>query len=225
MATVNIEPKPIQRYHQLIKPGDISFSSFSPGELKPGWYHANNDKFPTTSEQGKALKGLSADYKARWGIVEEDGYINLPNMYAEDGRGYFVRAGETPGVTQGDTSRNITGSINALYQIAINTTPSGAYRFISSGPYAWSYTESSTHKFTYAQFDASIQVPTGPENKPINVAMIPVVFLDAYSDHFGDRPWRINYVLRHASRGFYPSDRLTAAVNFGLIWRVTNDYR
>lgn len=75
--------------------GDIRLLPFSPADLAeccPGWHFCNGDQYLLTSEVGKALNALPANFKAAWGIAVSGENISIPNMFYSDGRGYFLRA-------------------------------------------------------------------------------------------------------------------------------------
>jgi hypothetical protein len=162
------------------EPGEIFITSLSVSELKFGFYHANGDKYELGTAQGGVLNGLSADKKARWRIAVSGTKINLPSLYYSDGRGFFPRAGVTPGMVQTDAIRNFTGSVRAIYQetsenrtgvfaTAKETFQSNSYMStgsLSGGLINW-----------VAGINASLQVPTADENRPLNVTMTPAVYL------------------------------------------------
>ena len=126
------------------------------------------------------------------------GYFNAPECpsgwLAADGtnetpdlRGVFVRSfgsqtvnhgtyGSTThvsgnlGQVQGDAIRNITGEIQGgIMANSLGTRASGAFvRGSDSG----SFEAGSSWRKYFADFSASRVVPTGPENRPLNVAML-----------------------------------------------------
>ncbi len=88
-----------------------------------------------------------------------------------DLRGKFLRglggSSAALGVIQGDAMRNMTG----IFHIAVNggqLTSTGVFRekFWSGGHTGWSTTEGRE-----VDFDASRQVPTAGENRPVNMAV------------------------------------------------------
>jgi hypothetical protein len=82
-------------------------------EAELEWYHGNGDRWALDSPQGKALMGLPAEYKADFRIAADDGSVNMPDFYDEDGRGYFPRAGDGTGRAIGsvqlDAGRRVGG--------------------------------------------------------------------------------------------------------------------
>ncbi|MCC8466531.1 tail fiber protein [Photorhabdus bodei] len=160
------------------RPGDIYLSAHPASDLAKGEYIANGAVYPIDSAVGSALNNLSDVYKAAWGIKQNGDKINLPNLFV-DGRGVFVRAGLTPGVIQGDAIRNITGNVG-LQSWGLFARASGAFSGVnlnSEGSVAKKDTPDSASIFAYATFDASKVVPTADENRPLNISMIPVIYL------------------------------------------------
>ncbi|PQQ39845.1 phage tail protein [Photorhabdus luminescens] len=160
------------------RPGDIYLSAHPASDLAKGEYIANGAVYPIDSAIGRALNNLSDAYKAAWGIKLNGDKINLPNLFV-NGRGVFVRAGLTPGVIQGDAIRNITGDVG-LQSWGLFARASGAFSGVnlnSEGSVAKKNTPDSASIFAYATFDASKVVPTADENRPLNISMIPVIYL------------------------------------------------
>ncbi|KOY61019.1 hypothetical protein [Photorhabdus heterorhabditis] len=158
--------------------GDIYLSAHPASDLAKGEYIANGAAYAIDSIVGRALNNLSNAYKAAWGIKLRDGKINLPNLFV-DGRGVFVRAGLQPGVIQGDAIRNITGDVG-WWTHGLFTRTSGAFYGVTSTAtvVAAGTNANSNHGYSaYAAFDASKVVPTANENRPLNVSMIPVIYL------------------------------------------------
>ncbi len=93
-------------------------------------------------------------------------------------KGLFIRSTSTEravGSVQGDAIRNITGNLPTYIQL----NPSG-------GTGVFSKTTGSSQKYTghaeytsqvtdHLIFDASGSVPTADENRPVNIAMIPII--------------------------------------------------
>ncbi|CAQ83741.1 MULTISPECIES: hypothetical protein [Photorhabdus] len=160
------------------RPGDIYLSAHPASDLAKGEYIANGAAYAIDSTVGRALNNLSDAYKAAWGIKLHDGKINLPNLFV-DGRGVFVRAGLQPGVIQGDAIRNIIGDVG-LWSWGLFARTSGAFHGVnvnSEGSVVKKNTPDTASIFAYATFDASKVVPTADENRPLNVSMIPVIYL------------------------------------------------
>lgn len=169
--------------------GEIRFLPFRASELPDGWYFCDGSRYPLSSPQGIALSGLPATMKTDWGIITAGSSVSVPNLLSE-GKGYFVRAVDSasrcPGSKQTDAIRNITGSFSlapAAGVVWVNT-PSGKSVFtgaLKAGPGA------KTASFSPANlgynsagdlfFDASACVPTGDENRPMNIGMTPAIHL------------------------------------------------
>ncbi|KER02423.1 tail fiber protein [Photorhabdus temperata] len=160
------------------RPGDIYLSAHPASDLAKGEYIADGAVHTIDSTVGRALNNLSDAYKAAWGIKQNGDKINLPNLFV-DGRGVFMRAGLTPGVRQGDTIRNITGDLG-WWGHGLFTRVSGVFHGVKSNAnvVAAGTVDNSQHSYSaYATFDASKVVPTANENRPLNVSMIPIIYL------------------------------------------------
>ncbi|MEK9495282.1 phage tail protein [Photorhabdus sp. P32] len=158
--------------------GDIYLSAHPASDLAKGEYIANGAAYAIDSTVGRALNNLSDAYKAAWGIKQNGNKINLPNLFV-DGRGIFVRAGLQPGMIQGDAIRNITGNVGWQGHGLFTRTSGAFYGVLSTATIIAAGTNSnSNHGYSaYATFDASKVVPTANENRPLNVSMIPVIYL------------------------------------------------
>ncbi|CAQ83737.1 MULTISPECIES: tail fiber protein [Photorhabdus] len=158
--------------------GDIYLSAHPASDLAKGEYIANGDIYAINSNIGRVLNSLSAEYKKAWRIKQSDGKINLPNLFV-NGRGVFMRAGLQPGVIQEDAIRNIQGELG-WWSTALFSRVSGAFYGVKA-----SNNTSANHKnipdqysiFSHAIFDTSKVVPTASENRPLNVGMVPVIYL------------------------------------------------
>jgi hypothetical protein len=165
----------------FLRSGMIFFMPFSPDELPDFLYHANGDYTSVTSEPGKALVALPQSYKTFWNIVVNatNDTIPLPDCYAPDGRGYFPRASNTPGTTQGDAIRNIQGileTIVAKQHIDNHTGPFyTAETFYANNRYQ-SIVDNAWDRIKPG-IDASLCVPTANENRPISLGLTPAVLL------------------------------------------------
>ncbi|AKH64763.1 MULTISPECIES: tail fiber protein [Photorhabdus] len=160
------------------RPGDIYLSAHPASDLAKGEYIADGTIHTIDSTVGRALNNLSDAYKAAWGIKQNGDKINLPNLFA-DGRGVFMRAGLTPGVIQGDAIRNITGNVGWRSH-GLFTRVSGAFYGVkcNTNIVVAGTVDNSQHSYSaYVTFDASTVVPTANENRPLNVSMIPVIYL------------------------------------------------
>ncbi|MDR0620720.1 MAG: hypothetical protein LBJ61_02425 [Deltaproteobacteria bacterium] len=160
-------------------PGTFLLLPFRVGNLPFGVYYANGDLYPLTSTQGIALNSLPSSYKTDWAIVTSGDNINLPNLFAADGRGYFPRVGSVPGVEQGDAIRNFSGMIGA--NINIPSQPyvqTGPFYFVSQYPNTiLSVQSSSGCNYGDVYMNPSRVVPTATENRPINKSLVPGVWL------------------------------------------------
>ncbi|WP_387466797.1 tail fiber protein [Photorhabdus sp. RM323S] len=160
------------------RPGDIYLSAHPASDLAKGEYIANGDVYAIDSIVGRSLNNLSDAYKAAWGIKLNGDKINLPNLFV-DGRGVFMRAGLNPGMIQGDAIRNITGDVGLWHDGFIART-SGAFYGVNATSQISIMKKNAPDEFTkfaYATFDASRVVPTADENRPLNISMIPVIYL------------------------------------------------
>lgn len=165
--------------------GEFRLMPFRAGKLPFGWYFRNGDNYLLTSPQGKALNGLSDNYKHdhRITIKEIDGqqYINVPSAFAPDGRGYFERPvdGTTRqvGSVQNDAIRNIYGS---FYPVSETFASEGQATGVFKKTQCFS-----THTPSAIDggpgdgivFDASLVVPTSNENRPLNIGLTPAIYL------------------------------------------------
>lgn len=163
--------------------GEQKLMAFRSSELPFGWYLRNGDNYLLESPQGRALNSLSANYKEDYKItikvIDGKDYINVPTAFHSDGRGFYERA--VDGVTRrvgsviGDEIRNIIGSYN-LY--TYDNTFSGALAGI---PLSWNALNTAANNnrtgFSTLSLDASRVVPTGPENKVLDIGMTPAIYL------------------------------------------------
>jgi Phage tail fibre repeat./Carbohydrate binding domain. len=161
--------------------GEQWLSAFRANELPFGCYFRNGDNFLLNSPQGQVLNSFSDNYKLDHGIsiktINGQQYINVPNAFHSDGRGYFERAvnGTTRqvGSIENDAIRNITGQFlafmtgdNALFTIGKRWVGDSAPAAISKA-----------NGMSFNVFDASRVVPTGPENRVLNTGRTPVIYL------------------------------------------------
>lgn len=167
------------------KIGDFRLMPFRANELPFGWYFRNGDNYLLSSPQGKALNGLSNNYKHDHQItiknINGQQYINVPSAFAHDGRGYFERAidGTTRqvGTIEGDAIRNIYG---AFYPISETFGAEGDATGVFQKAECFSnHTPASTDRGQAdgVVFDASRIVPTANENRPINIGLTPAIYL------------------------------------------------
>lgn len=163
--------------------GDIRLLPFRAEDLAthcPGWLFCNGDRFANGTATAEKLNALPANLKEDFGITNDGTHTTAPNLFYTDGRGVFLRAvdGTTRqvGNTQSDTIRNLTGeltwglggwrpgSATGVFQQGSHTNQYGAD--YQTGPAGYS-----------VKFDASGQVPTGSENKPLDMGMTPAIFI------------------------------------------------
>lgn len=172
--------------------GEIRLLPFRASDLPKGWYMASGDKYETTSDIGMALIKLPFNYKKDWNITEVDGKINTPNCFHEDGRGFFFRAGKNPAVVQGDAIRNITGNMRfgssghttKQVSLAVITDKEGIFQgdnsqrpSLSSAHLPDDMITSTKDRTEFLKFDASKAVPTANENRPVNITLVPAIYL------------------------------------------------
>lgn len=100
----------------------------------------------------------------------------LPDLTRDNG--LFIRSTSTErtvGSVQGDAIRNITGELPTYIQL----TPSGATGVFSkttgSNQRYTGHTEYTSPFTGRLIFDASDSVPTADENRPVNIAMMPII--------------------------------------------------
>lgn len=163
-------------------------------QLPPKWYSTNGDRFSVSSPQGQALKSLPAEMKSDWGITESGGMINVPNIKQPDGRTPFLRpvngTSRQVGHVDGDKIRNIYGSVNFAMSAAGLQTATGQYLPATvDGAFRTSVIHSGSSSFSVmrdekidvqrcgATMDVSMLVPTGTENKPLDIGVTLAIYL------------------------------------------------
>ncbi|MCU6237020.1 hypothetical protein KWH75_08050 [Morganella morganii] len=158
------------------KAGSFELMPFRAGELPAGWYSANGDLFELTSPQGVVLNGLSPSYKTDWNITVTGGKINIPNIRQPDGRTPFLRpingTNRQVGNVDGDKIRNISGRIRSWGSDANN---GGAFTTVSTGTEALG--GGSFAASIIVGFSSDQAVPTGPENKPLDIGVTLAIYL------------------------------------------------
>lgn len=106
----------------------------------------------------------------------------LPDLTRDSG--LFIRsasAGRTVGSVQGDAIRNITGSFGQMSDLDSSTwskTLSGAFGYNSNAGISYPMKKLTLNSYTATSkviFDASKTVPTAEENRPINIAFMPII--------------------------------------------------
>lgn len=168
------------------KVGDFRLFPFRTSELPFGWYFRGGDNFLLGSPQGRALNSLSTNYKADHGItiktISGQQYINVPNAFSSDGRGYFERASRQAGNIQDDAIRNIIASfgmdgVNATSNAGVLWGFTGALFENGTNQNAVKYGGNAIGTVRTGGFDASRVVPTAEENRPLNIGMTPAIYL------------------------------------------------
>ncbi len=168
--------------------GEIRLLPFRIDELPEGWYFCNGDRYPLSSPAGIALANLSATFKLDWGITADAETINVPSLFS-GADGYFLRpannAGRMPGSVQQDAIRNITGTVLSRggstvgFISAHESTGGKVTGAFVRGPNTAGIVNMSAVAGYELGFDASAAVPTAEENRPVNIAMTPAIYLGA----------------------------------------------
>ncbi|MGJ7288634.1 hypothetical protein ABM023_17460 [Morganella morganii] len=168
--------------NSLISVGDFMFTSNSEGSITPPWYSVNGDRYGIETPVGKVLKAQSAEWKRAWNVVETAETITLPALLQPDGRMPFLRpvngTSRKPGSVMGDTIRNFTGELGYEANYGLTTGErdvSGVFR--AYGASKGSFTGGGGGRSLNIMFDPSTVVPTGPENKPLDVGAVLKVYL------------------------------------------------
>ncbi|WP_290922037.1 phage tail protein [Halodesulfovibrio sp.] len=116
----------------MLPAGHIYGVPFPPNELPEHHYVANGEGLLKTSQAGKTLLSMSAAYKAAHRVTENATHVFLPNLFDENGDGYFSRfvngVTRKVGSVQGDAAPNIVGSVqpNAIRTNSNSVSYSGA---------------------------------------------------------------------------------------------------
>lgn len=166
----------------LISVGDFMFTSNSEDSIAPPWYSVNGDRYGVETPVGKVLKSQSAEWKRAWNVVETAETITLPTLLQPDGRMPFLRpvngTSRKPGSVMGDTIRNFTGELGYEANYGLTTGErdvNGVFRAI--GASKGSFMGGGGGRSLNIMFDPSTVVPTGPENKPLDVGAVLKVYL------------------------------------------------
>ncbi|MEZ6852785.1 phage tail protein [Halodesulfovibrio aestuarii] len=158
--------------------GHIYPVPFPPDELPPHHQVANGEGLLKTSDAGKTLLSMSAAYKAAHRVIENETHVFMPNVFDENGDGYFPRfvdgGSRNVGSVQGDAMQNIVGEIHT--GTAFEDGGTGAIR---RAGYAMSsyWVGTSVQGIDGFIFDASLIVRTAHENRPKNYGFIPAIYL------------------------------------------------
>lgn len=102
----------------------------------------------------------------------------LPDLTRDNG--LFIRStstGREVGSIQSDAIRNITGKIPTTPVTPEGITPgTGVFKQTTAIPNDWCGMASfKSHRVTNLIFDASDSVPTADENRPVNIALLPLI--------------------------------------------------
>ncbi len=150
------------------------------GQTAPtGWLKANGAAVSRTN-----YAALFAAIGTTYGTGDGRTTFNLPDLRGEfvrgwdDGRG--IDSGRALGSAQGDAIRNITGKIdsgkNGALQLFDYIEPTGAFGVEKSWKQWTSEGNGGNDNIPRAiTFDASSVVPTAPENRPRNIALLPCI--------------------------------------------------
>ena len=173
--------------HVVIKDniGEFRLMPFRANELPFGWYFRNGDNYLLSSRQGKALNGLSDNYKRDHQItiknINGQQYINVPSAFAHDGRGFFERAvngtNRQVGDVEGDSMRQLNGSFLGFNETGNNINN----MFFSGDRYIFDASGSMQNRslnMAWIIFDNNrVNNPISNENRPLNVGLTPVIYL------------------------------------------------
>lgn len=166
--------------------GEQKLMPFRASELPFGWYFRNGDNYILDSPQGRALNGLSVNYKEDYKItikvINGQQYINVPTAFSSDGRGYFERAvngiNRQVGSIENDAIRDIYGHFDT--GVVDNHTSYARGAFIGAyaiHPEGGAFVLAREYNAWGYDFKASNVVPTGPENTVLNEGKTPVIYL------------------------------------------------
>ncbi len=158
----------------LIPSGAVMY--FARTTAPDGWLKANGAAVSRT-----AYADLFAAIGTTYGTGDGRTTFNLPDLRGEfvrgwdDGRG--IDSGRALGSAQGDAIRNITGKIdsgkNGALQLFDYIEPTGAFGVEKSWKQWTSEGNGGNDNIPRAiTFDASSVVPTAPENRPRNIALL-----------------------------------------------------
>ena len=147
------------------------------GTVAPnGWLECNGATLPI-SQYPELYAAIGTTYGG-------DGVTTfaLPNLATDNG--LFIRSTSTErtvGSVQGDAIRNITGTFGQMSDLDSSTWPktlSGAFGYTANGGINYPMKKLTLNNYTATAkviFDASKIVPTAEENRPVNIAFIPVI--------------------------------------------------
>lgn len=121
------------------------------------------------------------DFPGKWIEVEDGSGLFLPDLGGNFLRPWrpdqSVDAGRLAGSLQGDAIRNLTGYCQHYAMYVNNTATSGVFYKTGPGNYSWTGNAENTRAYARWYFDASRQVPTADEVRPINYAQPMAIFM------------------------------------------------
>ncbi|MEZ6853123.1 phage tail-collar fiber domain-containing protein [Halodesulfovibrio aestuarii] len=162
----------------IVPVGHIYPVPFLPDELPQHHYVPNGEGLLKTSGAGKTLLAMSAAYKTAHCVTENATHVFLPNVFDENGDGFFPRfvdgVNRNVGSTQRDAIQNITGQFD---KILCNDFVSASGAFHISSQVATSAELSGDGERCTFDFDASRVVPTAHENRPKSYGFTPAIYL------------------------------------------------
>lgn len=172
----------------LVPAGHIYPVPFPPDELPEHHYMPNGEGLLKESEAGRRLLAMSTAYKTAHRITENETHVFLPNVFDENGNGYFVRfvdgVARRVGARQGDGIRNITGDffVRGTTESPYNTITGSTGAFTHLAPETnitkhYGFEKGTAHCRNAITFDASKVVPTADENRPKNYGFTPAIYL------------------------------------------------
>ncbi|MBT0477191.1 hypothetical protein ISO71_16315 [Morganella morganii subsp. morganii] len=166
----------------LIKPGFTMQTILDEADIAPPWYLINGDRYGLDTPQGKVLRAFSADLKARWNITQTAETITLPKTLQSDGRMPFPRpvngTARKTGTVTGDTMRNFTGELGYSVDYGLsggNDSLNGVFSAV--GTYKKALSGGGSGNTYNIRFDPSKVVPTGSENKPLDIGVTWIMYL------------------------------------------------
>lgn len=109
------------------------------------------------------------------------GQANLPNTegrFLRDSGGNAAALGQS----QGDAIQNITGFFRFLSSVDFDWNASGAFSVVSEENRDFTGAVSDTRSGARVEFDASNQVPTANENRPVNITVNYFIKIDHECD-------------------------------------------
>lgn len=181
------------KYNSGFIVGQFTLVPWRANELPPGFYFRNGNNYLLDSPQGYILDNFSNNYKADHNItikkINSKKYINVPNAFAQDGRGYFERLvdGTTRqvGNIEDDAMRKIYGQLYHVFQW-YKTEPSGVFtskpNIAGSGlnnrqaPIRCEPKDSDYPEHTIT-LNTENNLPISNEIRPINLGLTPIIYL------------------------------------------------